>query len=176
MKNTIVSRLNSLAVLGGFFSTFGLFAAVCMLPTWAGTIGFETVAEPGVPSKPSDSDIPIYTIEKGTKSGIKTEERVCIKDDGEWRTLWRRHRSGSLVSDPTPNVDFEHCMVLAVFQGEGNANHGLVSVDRVKVLSDKVMVFINESEPDTPGGNEKSTTSCFHIVKAGKTTLPVVFN
>lgn len=164
------------AVASGFFVTLGLFAAVCMLPSWAGSMGYASVAEPGRPNKPSDSDCPIVTIEKGTKSGIKTVERLTIKEDNEWRALWRRHRTGSLVSDTAPPVDFEHSMVLAVFQGEGSTNSGLVNIDRVKVMPDKVMVFINETEAETPDGKDKSTTSCFHIVKIGKSSLPVVFN
>jgi hypothetical protein len=176
MKTKLLKRLNRLAGVSGFLVTAGLFVAVCMLPSWAGSIGFETVAEPGHPNKPSNSDCPIVTIEKGTKSGIKTAEQVVIKEDADWRTLWRRHRTGSLVSDTAPPVDFDHSMVLAVFQGEGTTNCGLVNIDRVKVLPDKVVVFVNEIEPETPSGNDKTTTSCFHIVKVGKSPLPVVFN
>ncbi|MDZ4834851.1 MAG: hypothetical protein SGJ27_13820 [Candidatus Melainabacteria bacterium] len=177
MKQELLNGLNRMAVAGAVFATFGLFAAVCMLPSWAGNIGYASVAEPSLPTKPSDGDLPVHTIEKGTKSGIKTPERLSIKEDGEWRTLWRRHRTGSLRSDAAPSVDFDHCMVLAAFQGEGTTNAGMVNIDRVKVLTDKVMVFVNESDTDTPsGGNDKSTSSSFHIVKVGKSTLPVVFN
>lgn len=176
MKLKLVKRLNRIAGISGYFVTTALFVAACMLPSWAGSMGYVTVAEPGHPNKPSDSDCPIFTIEKGTKSGIKTAERVAIKEESDWRALWRRHREGSLVSDTVPSVDFDHSMVLAVFQGEGTKNCGLVNIDRVKVLPDKVVVFINEIEPETPSGNDKTTTSCFHIVKVGKSTLPVVFN
>jgi len=133
------------------------------------------VAEPGVRNKPSDVDAPFYTLEKGTKSGIKTAERVCIKEEEDYVALWRRHRAGSLVSDTAPPVDFEHCMVIAIFQGEGSSDSGFVEIDRVKQLPDKVLVMIHETSDQGNQKSDRTTTSSFHIARTAKSTLPVVF-
>jgi hypothetical protein len=135
-----------------------------------------SLAEPGVRNKPSDSDMPFYTIEKGTKSGIKSAERICVREEEEWLTLWRRHRAGSLVSDTAPPVDFEHNMVIAIFQGEGTNDSGFVEIDRVKLLPDKVLVIISEGDANSPKSeSDRSTTTSFHIAKTSKNSLPVVF-
>lgn len=137
--------------------------------------GYARVAEPGVKKKRSEADTPFYTLEKGTKSGIKTAEQFAIKEEEDWLSLWRRHRAGSLESIPTPSVDFEYCMVVAVFQGESSTKPGLLEIERVRTLPDKVVVTVREWERDVPVSG-RGTTSSFHIVKTARSALPVVFN
>ena len=107
------------------------------------------VAEPSVKNKPSDVDIPFYTVEKGTKSGIREPERLAIEEEEEWLAMWPRHRTGMLKADAAQPMDFEHCMVIAVFQGEDSSNSGFVEIQSVKLLPDKVLVIRRESYDKT---------------------------
>lgn len=134
------------------------------------------IAEPGVRNKPTDSDMPFSTIEKGTKSGIKSAQQICIREEADWVALWRRHRDGSLVSDTAPPVDFENNMVVAVFQGEGVTDSGFVEIDRIKLLPDKVLVILGQgNESNEQSESDRTTTSSFHITKTTRSALPVVF-
>lgn len=138
--------------------------------------GAPSVGNPGVKAKPVDTDMPVATIEKGTKSGIKTVERVCINEEADFLSLWRRHRTGSLKSDPAPSVDFEHNMVVAVFQGENATDSGFIEIASVKLLPDKVLVITKQSDDSNPkSASDRSTTASFHIAKTTKSALPVSF-
>ncbi len=152
----------------------GLLAAFLSLTTMA---VYARIAEPTLKKKPSDQDMPFYTVAKGTKSGIKSSERFAIRDEDEWLSLWRRHKRGSMTPEVAPPLDFDEQMVVAVFQGEGTHDCGLIEIDRIRSLPDQVLVTLREG--DAPGGGqsqgEKTTTSCFHIVKTARNELPVTF-
>ncbi len=143
------------------------------------SIAEKSVTDPDVKRKPSASDVQFTTIEKGTKSGIKSAERVTVTEDEEWLTLWRRHKAGNLEGGTTPKIDFERYMVIAIFQGEGSEEGGLVEIERIKLLPDKMVVYIAQSDANggpNPQEGARSTTSAYHIVKVTKNSLPVVFN
>lgn len=138
--------------------------------------GAPSVGNPGVKAKPVETDMPVATIEKGTKSGIRSVERVCINDEADFLSLWRRHRTGSLKSDPAPSIDFEHNMVVAVFQGENSTDSGFIEIASVKLLPDKVLVVTKQSDDSNPKSeSDRSTTNSFHIAKTTKSALPVSF-
>lgn len=133
------------------------------------------VMDPDVKRKPSQQDLRFFTIEKGTKSGIKVEEQTVVRNENEWLTLWRRHKAGNLTAGTAPPIDFDRCMVVAVFQGEGNPDAGLLEIERVKMFSDKIVVYVNESDSHAPNG-ARSTTCSYHLVRTASSNLPVVFN
>lgn len=131
------------------------------------------VVEPDIRRKPSEQDLHITSLDKGGYSGIRTMERVSIKDENNWIGVWKRHTSCDLVSPTMPYVDFERSMVLAVFQGE-SARAGMVNIDRVKKFKDKIVVYTSRSEY-AAGSNNRSTMRPYHIVKVSRQSLPVVF-
>lgn len=135
---------------------------------------YARIAEPTLKKKPSEQDVPFYTVARGTKSGIRSSERFAIRDEDEWLSLWRRHKRGSLTPESAPSLDFDQQMIVAVFQGEGTHDCGLIEIDRIRALPDQVLVTIKEAESGSSQG-EKTTTSCFHIVKTARNELPVTF-
>jgi hypothetical protein len=140
------------------------------------TSGAAETVEAGASEKSSETTVPFQTVAKGTKSGIKTGERMCVTEEEEWLGLWRRHLTGSLQTEPCPSVDFEHNMLLAVFQGEGDADSGFVEIEKVKQLPDKILVVLKRNDAKAPTSEgERATTTSFHIAKTAKINLPVVF-
>src|SRR5581483_7675901 len=97
----------------------------------AGLIGgYENVTarvmDPDIKKKPSVRDVPFYTVDKGTKSGIKTADRMVIRDEEDWIALWRRHKTDDLAARTMPSVNFDQSMIIAVFQGQESAEAGLI--------------------------------------------------
>ncbi|MBK9144766.1 MAG: hypothetical protein IPM23_19915 [Candidatus Melainabacteria bacterium] len=132
------------------------------------------IIEPKMPPKPASNEVDFTTIARGSFSGIKTAERLAIRDEGTWLSVWHRHSSELQYCDPAPHVDFEKSMVVAVFQGEGSSRSGLIQVDCIKAFQDKIVVLLSDSG-QTGGKGARNTTRSFHIVKTPRSLLPVVF-
>ncbi|MBZ0184982.1 MAG: hypothetical protein K8F91_01930 [Candidatus Obscuribacterales bacterium] len=132
------------------------------------------IIEPDLPRKPASCEIAFTTVAKGGYSGIKTSERLAIREEGTWLTVWHRHTSDKRASDTAPHVDFEKNMVVAIFQGEANAKAGLIQVDSIKLFKDKMVVLVNEGAQSS-GKGALSTTRSFHMVRIPRSSLPVAF-
>ncbi|MCA9805880.1 MAG: hypothetical protein KC777_28120 [Cyanobacteria bacterium HKST-UBA02] len=133
------------------------------------------IIEPKMPRKPASNEVEFTTIARGGFSGIKTAERLAIRDEGTWLSVWHRHSSELQNCDPAPHVDFEKSMVVAVFQGETNGRSGLIQVDSIKAFQDKIVVLLSDSG-QTGAKGSRNTTRSFHIVRAPRSSLPVVFH
>jgi len=62
--------------------------------------------------------LPIDTIEKGYRSGVRDPLQVVIRSQGEWNAFWKRHSVTNTNPAPAPNVDFDREMVVGIFLGE----------------------------------------------------------
>ena len=79
--------------------------------------------------EPGKSVRPLLSLDgresKNTKAGYHR-----IESPEAWKTLWLRHNTGTEkperipVTMPQAEVDFSHCMVVAVFQGKGELCDG----------------------------------------------------
>src|SRR5437870_4264409 len=71
---------------------------------------------PAAAQVPSGVPLPFVTLAAGTTSSIRTPRRVVVRDEAEWRALWRRHDDPA--GGAAPPVDFSRDMVVGVFAGE----------------------------------------------------------
>ncbi len=129
-------------------------------------------AEPDFKKKPSDQDMAFTTVDKGMNSGINSTERLTIKDENSWLSVWKRHTANDVVVPKPPRIDFERCMVVAVFQGDGDWS-GVVEIDRIKRFKDKVVVFTNDNQSNA--NTTRTSNRSYHIVRTSTASLPVVF-
>lgn len=129
----------------------------------------------GVRNKPTENDVAFTTLEKGAMSGVKTQRYFAIRDDASWLAMWRMHTAGTIHRSVAPHVDFDQSMVIAVFQGDDGEAPGLVSIDRIRLVDDKLVVSLADSEQYDEGTGARSTTRSFHIVRLAKNSLPVYF-
>lgn len=127
MKNSL------LAVL-----VFGLLAGGLGLFWQAGHAADAVEGTPAAaPAKPTI--IRPYVVWSGPHSqvGQTSYSRVTTAED--WRNLWQQHRAGE-----APQVDFEQCMVLAIYQGATQNCKG-IKVTSVLDEKDKLTVrFVGE--------------------------------
>lgn len=133
--------------------------------------------KPPVPEqkKTERNDVLFTTIDSGSNSGVDTRGAVTVRDEGEWLALWRRHTANQHPAPPPPTVDFSSEMVVAVFSGERRSGGFTIQVDRIKNTGNKLMVMVSESTPAPGSINMMMITQPYHIVRLGKSPLPVVF-
>lgn len=129
----------------------------------------------GVRNKPTENDVAFSTLDRGAMSGVKSQRYLAIRDDSSWLAMWRQHTSDAIHRTVAPHVDFDQSMVIAVFQGDDGESPGLVSIDNIKLVDDRLVVSLGDLEHDDEGTGARSTTRSFHIVRLAKNSLPVVF-
>jgi hypothetical protein len=68
----------------------------------------------------------------GIDSGQSKPVFCRCRSADEWQATWKAHQhEGGDAGRAAPEVDFESFMVLALFQGDGSQNYGLVVVEIV---------------------------------------------
>lgn len=142
----------------------------CLITTDAGADG--APGPDGLPGKP-------YVALSGHDSAITERRCVRVTDAETWAALWKEHRGEKLETNAsgwptTPVIDFERCMVIAVFRGESwNANgeyvESIEEVDRHVRLRFDSHTF-QTSGPD--GGGVRVTP--FGIWVIARTEKPIV--
>jgi subtilisin family serine protease len=55
--------------------------------------------------------LPIDTIEKGYRSGVRESLQLVIRNQDEWNAFWKRHSSIDTNPPPSPIIEFNREMV-----------------------------------------------------------------
>jgi hypothetical protein len=103
--------------------------------------------------------------------------------EGEWIKIWRRHR-GAKESDDydlyynplgLPYIDFEKCMVIAVFQGSGWNSAGLGTAAVLESKDSMVLRLVDKSYQtagrDPDGGGRRTTVYGFFVLPRSDRTV-----
>ena len=96
-------------------------------------------ASVGIPASAEDSaqrgTLPYVTL-TGKDSHVTEPSYHRISSESEWNKIWRRHRGEKeslhydLVFDADlPEINFDKCLVIAVFHGTGASSAGLKALD-----------------------------------------------
>ncbi len=93
-----------------------------------------------------------YLTLTGTDSRIKEPGCSLIRTEADWIKTWQRHKTAKESPDydvfynplALPVVDFERCMVIAVFQGSTTNNAGLKAVSFLEGKERVVLRFENK--------------------------------
>jgi hypothetical protein len=116
----------------------------------------------------------------GADSHVKERSYHCVTSEDEWIKIWQRHKGAKETTDydlfynplGLPYINFEKCMVIAVFQGSGRNSAGLKAI---AVLEDRDgIVFRFEDKhyqtagPDG-GGKEATVYGFFVLPRSSKT-------
>ena len=118
----------------------------------------------------------------GADSHVKERSYFRITSEDEWVKIWQRHKGVNESKDydlfynplGLPNIDFEKCMVIAVFQGSGWNNAGLTAVAVLEGKDGIVLRFGNKGyQTGGPGGGGKRTTvyGFFVLPQSSKTVV-----
>jgi hypothetical protein len=118
----------------------------------------------------------IATVEKGYRSGIRGPLQIVIRNQDEWKALWKRHASSDTNPLPAPFIDFDREMVAGTFLGEkhtGGYEVEIVPAER----GDSALYFYYRQKSPPPGAMvTQALTRPFHLVKIAKDeNLQVIF-
>jgi hypothetical protein len=116
----------------------------------------------------------------GAYSKISTRFYVTVTSEKEWNRIWAKHTGQSdtvLSSGGTQlHVDFDHYMVLAVFQGEQQYNLGVVAQSIVEGMDKLTFRFTNKwvsTDSGAPAhtGNPYTPFGIFVLPRAPKEVI-----
>ena len=147
---------------------FGMIRTVCLA-----TLAFcNAVAVAQLEEKPAR---PLLVL-TGSDSHIDGPEFLRIMDGEAWVNLWLRHVSEDItgphpgsVFDPMPEIDFEHCMVIAVFPGK-TVHTSYVRVELLEETDERIMLgyglrtYQVARNPDEPAAVETVTPYGFIVL------------
>jgi len=100
----------------------------------------------------------------------------------EWITIWQRHKGVKESKDydlfynplGLPAIDFEQCMVMAVFEGSGWNSTGLKAVEIVEQGDDVVLQFQSKGYQTggaNGGGRQVTVYGFFVLPRSSKTVV-----
>ena len=124
---------------------------------------------------------PLVTL-TGTDSHVKEPSYHRIASEKEWIKIWQRHKGVKESKDydlyynplGLPNINFEKCMVIAVFQGNGWNSAGLRTVALLE-KKDRIVLRFEENGYQTggPGGGGKQVAvyGFFVLPRSEKTVV-----
>ena len=123
-----------------------------------------------------------YVTWSGARSQITKRSYFRITSSTEWSNLWLRHVEKGVEKDSfnrivVPEVNFEEWMIIAVFQGKGWQNNGVV-LDAITEDADEMYVrFKNQpySIAIPPGGvNREKQVTAYGIFVIPRSPKPLV--
>jgi hypothetical protein len=123
-----------------------------------------------------------YVTLTGADSHVKERSYYRVTSEGEWIKVWQRHKGAKESKDyvlfynplDLPYIDFEKCMVIAVFQGSGWNSAGLTAVAILEEKDSIVMRFQQKYyQTGGPGGGGKQVTvyGFFVLPRSSKTVV-----
>lgn len=120
--------------------------------------------------------ISIATVEKGDRSGIRGPLQTVIRNQGEWKALWKRHSSADASPPPAPIIDFNREMVVGIFLGEKRTGGYEVEIVRAERHDSALYFYYREKTPAAGEMVTQALTQPFHLVKVAKyEKLQVIF-
>ena len=141
----------------------------------------------GLPPILPPTKIPVEKLKKlikpllfwtGINSQIKQPHYERISSSKQWKAIWLKHygkTAQEAFTDriPRTEIDFERCMVLAIFQGEGINSRGL-TLDSIQEESERIRVRFDEwhYQTDANGGADRCQSFAFVVIP--RSTKPVI--
>lgn len=82
-------------------------------------------------------------------SGLQTPERVVVRDQSHWASVWDTTSAYQIPVPPVPTVDFSQEMVIVAALGAHPTGGYDISIDSVVVDSGAAEVFVVATAPGT---------------------------
>jgi hypothetical protein len=107
-------------------------------------------------------------IEEGTYSGLREPLVKLITTQNEWVELWKRHTALLVPQPPSPAVDFETHVVVAIASGEKKTSGYRIVIENVKAEGADVVVQYRETQPPPNSLALQVITQPFVMMKIAK--------
>jgi hypothetical protein len=120
-----------------------------------------------------------YIVLSGAKSHVKERSCLRVTSTEQWVELWQRHAGRKPEKEyndfhnpaGVPNVNFEDCMVIAIFQGEGVNSAGLEPFS-VEEDGDRIVFrFLAKSYQTMDKSDEVTVYGFFVLPRSNKAVL-----
>ena len=153
------------------YNLLGLAAASCCFLSMANTC---SLGQTNV-----QKEIKPYVVITGADSHIAERQCFRVSSNDEWTALWLRHKgkeSSKKYDDyfnpaGVPNVNFENCMVIAIFKGPGSNSAGLRAVS---VHEDPEAMLFRFRDMSYQSGNWSDKVTVYGFFVLPRSTMPVV--
>ena len=129
-------------------------------------------AECAGPGKP----LQLHSVVRGVIGNLNEKSERVVRDDGEWKALWKRLGLPLNPAPGPPAIDFGKDMVVAVVAGEGR---GVVEIEIVRVEQRPGCLLVTVSERGVPkkmSAGQFARFHPFHFVRIPTTGDPVAFS
>ena len=110
-----------------------------------------------------------------TYSGIVKRLRVVIRDQDEWRELWKELFSRQQPVPSLPDIDFSREMLIVVAMGEVNTGGFTIMVDGVYEKEKQLELVVKSTGPGKNCMVTQAFTQPVDIVRVSKSDHAVVF-
>lgn len=117
----------------------------------------------------------MHLIEQGRHSGIRFERMEVIRSDTALQNLWAAHFAPAMPSEPVPDVDFQHDMVIAVYLGQYRTGGYSVTVTSVHKSAAGIEVGVQRTSPGPGCRRTQMLTQPFVMVKVPRIEGPAHF-
>jgi hypothetical protein len=119
-------------------------------------------------TRKAETPLSIATVEKGDRSGIRGPLQTVIRNQDEWKALWRRHSSTDTNPPPAPIIDFNREMVVGIFLGEKPTGGYEVEIVRAELSDSSLYFYYLEKSPPPGAMVTQALTQPFHLMKVAK--------
>lgn len=117
--------------------------------------------------------LPFATVDRGEDSEAELDESFAITDAGAWSAFWDEHAP---EAGPAPEIDFEQDVIVVAAVGVRTEAGEEVEVRRVIPIDQGTLVTLFERVPGNFCSPASQTHVPFHIIRAPRVPLPVVFS
>lgn len=123
---------------------------------------------------PVRDPVPIRTLVKGHRSGIREPLEAVARTSEDWSDLWRRHSPGT-PRRTAPDLDLDKEMVAAVFLGEKHTGGYTVEITRADTDGSTLFLYYRTGSPNPQGMVIQVLTQPYHMVRLPKLDTRCVF-
>jgi hypothetical protein len=108
-------------------------------------------------------------------SGIGQPERLVVRDNATWHTVWASIWLGTTPMPATPNVDFAKEMVIVAALGSRSTGGYSIVVDSAMATSAGLVVWIGTSSPGARCVTTQAFTAPVDVARIQRIDEPVRF-
>jgi protease stability complex PrcB-like protein len=149
-----------------------LHISACNVPggpqmAYSATIAQEKMSELG-------TRLPMGTIEKGYRSGVRESLQLVIRNQDEWKAFWKRHSSIDTNPPPAPIINFNREMVVGIFLGEKSTGGYQAEFVQAERRDSSLYFYYREKAPPPGAMVTQALTQPFHLVRVAKYDNPQI--
>lgn len=132
-------------------------------------------------SSEEGADRPAYVQLAGPDSKVRERMILRIMDEESWQETWFAHTGANTprvpLEGPFPTIDFDHCMVVAIFSGESWNSDG-ETVESVIEFDDHIRLRFDSMTYQTDGleGGVRVTPYGFFVIPRSAKRLVIEEN